>query len=446
VPSHLQLKQLLLDAGFHESTAIGRSAAFVGCLEALGNSRDLQAWWVPGRIEVLGKHTDYAGGNSLLCATDLGAAFVAGRRNDQTVTVLDRRSGEQAEFQVGSELETETGEWTNYPKTVARRLSANFGSLQGADIVFESNIPLAAGMSSSSVLVVAFATVLMDLNDISSRPEYLENISGLESLSEYLGTIENGQTFGTLVGDQGVGTFGGSEDHTAICCSSPGHLKQYAFCPVKHVETIPFPEQYGFVVASSGVVAEKTGAALADYNRASLLARETARVLSDTSGGDYRHLADAMRDGDLVHLRGVLSSAVYPDGFRKEDLLDRLNQFAAESTDFIPRAAQALRAEDMVGFGAAVSESQAMGARLLKNQVEQTEWLAGEAERLGAITASAFGAGFGGSVYAIVSLDALEAFREAWSESYRSKYPSQASDSAFATTLPGPSAFKLKLA
>ncbi len=73
--------------------------------------------------------------------------------------------------------------------------------------------------------------------------------------------IENGQTYKSLTGDGGVGTFGGSQDHTAILTSEAGHLKQYSFCPVRFERTIKLPEDCVFVIGVSGVVADKTGSA-----------------------------------------------------------------------------------------------------------------------------------------------------------------------------------------
>ena len=100
------------------------------------------------------------------------------------------------------------------------------------------------------------------MNGLRRAPEYRGGIDGPESLAGYLATIENGRSFGALAGDRGVGTFGGSEDHTAILCCRPDTLSQYRFGPVARERDVPMPADHAFVVAFSGVVAEKTGAAL----------------------------------------------------------------------------------------------------------------------------------------------------------------------------------------
>ncbi len=86
--------------------------------------------------------------------------------------------------------------------------------------------------------------------------------------------MENGQPYGALAGDRGVGTFGGSEDHAAITCSEAGHVGHFEFCPVRRVASLPVPAGHVFAVGASGVVAVKTGNARERYNLASTLVSE----------------------------------------------------------------------------------------------------------------------------------------------------------------------------
>nr|WP_269452029.1 hypothetical protein [Tessaracoccus coleopterorum] len=128
-------------------------------------------------------------------------------------------------------------------------------------MVIDSDLPLASGMSSSSALVVAVALAVIDHNGIRERAEWTSNISDAIDLAGYLATMENGLTFGTLEGLRGVGTFGGSEDHTAMLNCHPGQLTEFTFCPIVEGDSVALPEGLTFVVAVSGVLAEKTGAA-----------------------------------------------------------------------------------------------------------------------------------------------------------------------------------------
>ena len=253
------------------------------------------AFFVPGRIEVLGKHTDYAGGRTMVAAVERGFCMVALPRDDRQIVVIDAASGETVVFHADPELKPPTGSWSNYPMTVARRVARNFpGALRGADLALASDLPPAAGMSSSSALMVGVFLVLAEVNQLAARDEYWHNIGNKTDLAGYLGTIENGQSFGTLEGDRGVGTFGGSEDHTAILCAEPNHISQYAYCPVEFEKLLPVPPGHVFAIGISGVVAEKTGAALEKYNRASRLTSALVELWRRETGRDDPHLAAAL--------------------------------------------------------------------------------------------------------------------------------------------------------
>jgi len=189
--------------------------------------------WVPGRIEVLGKHTDYAGGRSLTCAVERGFAVAFAPRSTPDIRIVDAHDRRHAQFALTDNLTPPVGEWINYPMTVARRLARNFpGLATGADIAFYSNLPRAAGLSTSSALITAVYLVLTSVNDLPGRPAFQQALPSDVSVAGYLGSIENGQAFGTLAGDSGVGTFGGSEDHTAILLSAAGVLGSYHYRPV----------------------------------------------------------------------------------------------------------------------------------------------------------------------------------------------------------------------
>lgn len=100
-------------------------------------------------------------------------------------------------------------------------------------------------------------------------------------------------------------------------------------------------------------------------------------------------------------------------------------------------------AADRVEFRRLVDCSQGLSADQLGNQIPETEYLAAAARELGAIAASAFGAGFGGSVWALIGDDALPKFIRRWRESYAGRYPSTSQRAQFFSFKPGPAAFQL---
>jgi len=403
-----------------------------------------RAFFVPGRIEVLGKHTDYAGGSSMVAAAERGFCLVVWPRDDNRVTVTDATRGETIRFALDAELMPRCGHWSNYPMTVARRIARNFtGPLRGGQVAFASDLPPAAGMSSSSAMIVAFYLAWHAVNQLADRHEFRANIAGASDLAGYLATVENGQGYGTLAGDRGVGTFGGSEDHTAILCARPGRVSQYAYCPVRFEREIRLPPGCVFAVGTSGVVAEKTRAAMEQYNAASRRASELASLWRQKTGRHEVHLAAALAAGPEAakRLARIVESAA-PEADRPA-LSARLEHFVIENEAILPAAGDALAAGDLATFGTLVDRSQHAAERLLGNQVPETIHLAAAARRCGAAAASAFGAGFGGSVWALVEASAADEFLAAWSRAYQDAFPQHARAATFFVTAAGPAAFEL---
>ena len=444
-------------AGMSKPAAATHAAQLAALLAAL---RDLdtsavdraQRYWIPGRIEVLGKHTDYAGGRSLLCAVERGFAMVAAPRNDAHMRIMDARLMDLAECDIGPEMSGTAGHWSSYPITVARRIARDFpalGRVRGADIVFASDLPRAAGVSSSSALVVTTFLALADANGLSSLPEFTEHITDDEQLAGYLGAVENGWSFGHLAGDTGVGTLGGSEDHTAILCARPHELVQYTFRPVHFERAVPVPGGYTFAIGVSGVRAEKSGAARERYNHASRSMSVIVDIWRRATGRNEATAAAVITSSPaaLDELRAVIAAADTSEtGLTPQQLLARLDHFVVESEELIPAASDALARNDLGAFGEIVDLSQARAELLLQNQIDETVELARSARELGAFAASAFGAGFGGSVWALVRSDTADDFLRLWERRHRERFPSASSgdDESFFVTGAGPSAIRIE--
>jgi galactokinase len=128
--------------------------------------------------------------------------------------------------------------------------------------------------------------------------------------------------------------------------------------------------------------------------------------------------------------------------FPPESLIDRAEQLRAE-LEIIDAAADALARRNLDRLGVLVDRSQANAERLLCNQVPETIALARSARELGAVAASAFGAGFGGSVYALVRTGDAEDFRRRWAERYGRAFPERADTATFFLTGAGPRATRL---
>ena len=348
-----KLLDTLTAAGFDTTAATEIQQMFqASARRLLSNSAtatettDARAFWVPGRIEVLGKHTDYAGGKSLLGAVNKGFAVVSTSRDGQNDVRIFTQFSDGRELNetlritgTPEDLErlrtctTDEGGWAAYPAAAVQRLTSNFGITVGADIAIECSLPEASGMSSSSAVICYMWMVLDSYNNISSgingkatnAAAFQRSIGrvdvpgeGQANLYTFLGNIENGKDFRpgqgdlTLNGMGGVGTFGGSEDHTvsngggwlhtrsylltrsfsctlflvcillrtyplslahflfllpflcvqAIMSCTKNELKMWEYCPTKHLRTVAVDPDVQFVIAVSGAKAEKTGAAM----------------------------------------------------------------------------------------------------------------------------------------------------------------------------------------
>lgn len=393
----------------------------------------MSGWFVPGRIEVLGKHTDYAGGAVLVCAVDRGVTVTAEPGAD--VIEASSAHGEPVRLKAGHDPGLPGGHWGRYVQTVIDRLTANFGPLPPTRLRVESDLPLASGMSSSSALLVGCALTLADAAALPDRRSWRTVIGSRLDLAGYLACVENGSAFGPLAGDAGVGTRGGSEDHCAMLCGEPGKLSRFRFDPMSQEDGVDFPDDWAFVVASSGVRAEKTGAAREAYNAASAAVAEIVHRGRTLLGSHARTLAGLVRaaGADEV-LRAVADSPA---------LTRRLEHFLAESERLVPAGARAVAARDAAGFGVVAAESHRLASELLGNQVPQTNHLVAAARRLGAPAASAFGAGFGGSVWALVRRGDADGFAADWLAEYREAFPVEGDAAETLVTRPSEPAHRL---
>ena len=456
-----------LSAGAADRVARSLSEAS-RCLRARSGRSPEFAFFVPGRIEVFGKHTDYAGGRSLLAATEWGFGFVGhGDPGGDGLHIYDAEGGRALHLPLRISPAHDVGGWGLYPSTVVRRLVQDFpDAAGGVSVAFVSDLPPASGMSSSSALVVGTFLALAAELDLGERgpvavdlgpalatafpkdPDMGGASASRERLATYLAGVEAGRPFHGAGGSRslesngllrGVGTDGGSEDHAAILSARPGQIVQYGFRPTRFEGATPLPPDWVFAVASSGIRAEKAEGAKDVYNRLAEETRAPARIWREETGRAEPHLgailgaspeaADRMED---ILLRG---------GHTR--LLARFRQFATECSELVPGAAAALATGDLATLGDLAARSQALAEEVLGNQVPETIHLVASARELGAPAASAFGAGFGGAVWALVPAGDVTRFLAAWRSDYVGRFPGREAGCAFLSSNAGPAAFRL---
>ena len=131
-------------------------------------------------------------------------------------------------------------------------------------------------------------------------------------------------------------------------------------------------------------------------------------------------------------------------GLEKEEaraIVDRVTQFKEETRSIIPSAVAALKAGDIEEFGRQVDRSQEFSDSMLGNIVPETRFLAKSARRLGALASSAFGAGFGGSVWALAPRSQADSIMRDWMADYGQSFPDRIRHSRFFVDPTGPGAF-----
>lgn len=385
---------------------------------------------VPGRIELFGKHTDYAGGRSITCASDRSLVFLAQPSKASGVRIIDRVRGEEVVIDP-EQGESSGPEWKLYPEVGLRRLAADFGGFQGGALIsFASDLPSESGMSSSSALLIGTCLCALTAVQLRESKAFLRTFQDLPRLAEYLACVEAGRAFEGLDSAEGVGTRGGSEDHVAILCSEAERFSTYSYLPANRESTCRLASERVVAVAFSGIHAHKAGSAKEEYNLASRLASELHDLCESAAGRKFRHLAEALA---VWGYSNALRS-IPPD---RIDLKRRLEHFQIESNEWVPEASRALAQEDFELLGNLARESQRAAETLLRNQTPETSFLTWRAYEAGADAACSFGAGFGGSVWAIVRAGRAPDFLGKWRRTYEDQFPAAASQSAFWSFRPG---------
>ena len=206
----------------------------------------------PGRVNLIGEHTDYNGCPVLPFAIDRDIVAAFSPRKDNRIILQSLNSSfPERSFHIEEVIQPfPTGDWGNYAKAAVQGMIEYIGrqkkpvtALKGMEVILHGTIPIAAGLSSSSAMVVLVAVMLNHVNRIE-----IERLELAQLLAE---------------AERYVGTQGGGMDQAASLLSISGHLLKIDFSPFK-VNSVPIPKAYALVVAHSLVDASKTAGAMAD--------------------------------------------------------------------------------------------------------------------------------------------------------------------------------------
>src|SRR5213594_5223619 len=219
----------------------------------------------PGRVNLIGEHIDYCGLPVFPMAIGRSVRMTFQPRANREIRITNRDPRfTPAVFTVSDSISpAPAGDWSNYARAAAQALAQRFPDLRGVDAVVESDLPIAAGLSSSSALVVAMALAIMHANRVT--------VPSLE-LMDLLGR-----------GERYVGTAGGGMDQAIILGAQAGCGSRIDFHPLRLTPT-PVPADWQFIVAWSLVHAEKSGAARQAYNERTRQCDEARRLVATRLG------------------------------------------------------------------------------------------------------------------------------------------------------------------
>jgi galactokinase len=342
----------------------------------------------PGRVNLIGEHIDYHGLPVLPIAIDRRIRIRFRARGDRRICASSAEPFGRREFAWTGDLQpVAAGDWENYLRAAASAVALRWGVAAGVDAWIASDLPPAAGLSSSSALIVAFALCLLDANGIEA---------GFEEL---MAILPEGEHF--------VGTRGGGMDHAAILASRTGCASHIEFAPLA-VRHIAVPGDWAFLVAHSLDTAEKSGSSRAAYNAR----REAgAAALARLGVASYRAvIAAPQRHAEFLARLG---------SDQERDAFLHTTSEAAR----VAEAVAAMRAGDAAGFGRLLTESQRSLRDRLRVSSPALDKLVDAALACGALGARLTGAGFGGAIVAVTRMADLPALRRGLIASYYAGRP-----------------------
>lgn len=351
----------------------------------------------PGRVNLIGDHVDYNGLQVLPMAMKRHLSVLYKERNDTVVRIssTDRQYGER-EFALSDSIDPyEDGDWGNYVKAAAQGLTQGFEIERGFDAVVHSDIPTAAGLSSSSALVVASALAILHANDV-----WVDQMELAELLAE---------------AEHYVGTRGGGMDQAIILAARRHSASRIDFHPLRLTAHL-IPPEWHFIVAFSQVRAEKTGAARDVYNARTKECHEAlTRVIEaeELTGrvDSYPALLAATPVPNLMHTAMEVLN---------EPLARRFRHVITEPHR-VSAAERALIDYDLKGFGRLMSESHQSLRDDFEVSCDELDDLVEIAEHAGAAGARLTGAGLGGCVVALSPEKRTKKVMKALADRYFSK-------------------------
>ncbi len=341
----------------------------------------------PGRVNLIGEHTDYNDGFVLPVAVDRAAWVAAAPLPDRTVRLIALdMGGEEASFSLDA-IPPRQGNWADYPRGVAWALGERGLALSGMEAVLTSDVPIGAGLSSSAAVEVAFAWTWKVLSGLELERTELARLCQ-RAENEYVG-LRCG------IMDQ-MASVWGQKDHAILID-----------CRTLEVEHVPIPPGVAIVVADTMVRREL---ATSEYNRRRWECEEAVRILLEYLPG-----IRALRDVSLEDLERY--------GHHLPPVLLKRARHVVTCNARVLKTVAAFRAGDLETVGQAMHRSHISLRDDYEVSSPELDTLAEAAwEVPGCYGARLTGAGFGGCIVALADIGAVDNLARHLREVYEARF------------------------
>lgn len=356
--------------------------------EVFGDSEGVKVFFAPGRVNLIGEHTDYNGGHVFPCALTIGTYMAVKKRDDRKLRFYSMNFDHLGVIESSIEgLKPEKeADWTNYPKGVMWAFEKRGMKMDcGLDIVLNGNIPNGSGLSSSASLEVVTGFMLRDLFGFD-----VTNVE-LARIGQYSENNFNGMNCGIM--DQFASAMGKKDNAIFLDTAD----LSYEYAPINLAGA-------KIVVTNSKV---KHSLVNSEYN--------TRRSECETALAELQAVTDIKGLGDLTEEEfEALKSAI-----KDETRVKRAKHAVYENRRTI-RAVEALKNNDLETFGKLMNASHVSLRDDYAVSCSEIDVLVDAAWKVeGVIGSRITGGGFGGCTVSIVKDEAIEAFKEQVGKAYQ---------------------------
>lgn len=342
----------------------------------------------PGRVNLIGEHTDYNDGFVMPFAIDREAVVAGSVRDDRTINVVALDIGESATIDLGAPPVKLRKSWVDYIEGTARCVAERFGTISGADIILTSTVPIGAGLSSSAAIEIAVGYTLLSLNDIPIDRSELA-LAAQQAEHEFAGTRSG-------IMDQFTAVFAVSGNAMLLDCRS------------LEIESIPVEFDATEVVVIDTRV--KHDLASSAYNTRREECETGVRLLAEQTEG-------------LTSLRDVTAADLETYGDRLPDNIFRRCRHVVLENSRTLDAARAFKDREFVRAGKLMTESHVSLRDDYEVSSPELDHLVETALAVdGVFGARMTGGGFGGCTVNLVKKNAVEELRVRSMASYLRRF------------------------